>query len=170
MIFFGDLMCSPCKSALKSLIDLEQEFRGHIKVGFNFFIPSGDRNSIMISEAALCTSEQGPKYFRKFISSMLNQEKFDEDAIDHAVLQSGTNADSFKSCFFNRQHQKLLQQHLKYSNAMGVSVPPTILINGEPLEGAINTDELRELIRRKIETKSSNWGAFVRRLKYYFKN
>ena len=170
VIFFGDLLCSPCRSALKSLIPLEQEFRGHIKVGFNFFIPSSDRNSIMISEAALCTAEQGPKFFRKFVGAMLNQEKFDEDAIDKSVFESGAKLDSFKPCFYNRQHQKLLQQHLKYSETMGVSAPPTILINGEAVEGAINPDELRELIRRKIETQSPVWPALVRRVKYYFRN
>ena len=125
---------------------------------------------LLLSEAALCTYEQGPKYFRKLTAVFLTKEDWTEDDIHQAVQQSGANTDQFKSCFFKRTYEKLLNQHLAYSTSVGVTAPPTILVDGEPLEGAISRGELRELVRRRIESKSPAWRAFIRRLKYYFKN
>ena len=57
--------------------------------------------------------------------------------------------------------------HLDFSGSMGVS-QPAVLVDGEPLEGVISQDDLREIIDRKVQTKSSTLGAFWRRIKSVF--
>ena len=169
VLYFGDLVCGPCRQALDSVIKVQNDYNGHIKTGFNFLFSNNDRDSRMVAEAALCAHGQGKKYFKKFSEIYAtNPPGVDENAINDTVQKIGANVEDFKKCFLSRQHQALLNQHLDFSGSMGVS-QPAVLVDGEPLEGVITQDDLREIIDRKVQTKSSTLGAFWRRLKSVFK-
>ena len=168
VLYFGDLVCGPCRQALDSVIKVQNDYNGHIRTGFHFLFSSNDRDSRMVAEAALCTHSQGKKYFKKFAEVYAtNPPGVDETSINDTVQRIGANTEEFKKCFLSRQHQALLNQHLDFSGSMGVS-QPAVLVDGEPLEGVISQEDLREIIDRKVQTKSSTLGAFWRRMKSAF--
>jgi hypothetical protein len=169
VLYFGDFVCGPCRDALKDVLAEKDKFKGNVKVGFNFLFSRTDRDSRMISEAALCAQAQGKKYFRKFAELYsTNPPGVDEAALEQAVTQSGANMEAYKKCFLNREHQALLNQHLDFAARVGVTSQPTVLVDGEPMEGSISAEDLHELIQRKVDSKSSMLGSLWRRIKATF--
>lgn len=123
----------------------------------------------MISEAALCVQAQGVKKFASFADQYATNPPGAEEAdIQKAAEKAGANIDDYKKCFLARQQQGLLNQHLEFSNRVGVTSQPTVLIDGEPLAGTITKSDLREMIDRKVASKSSALGALWRRFKSLF--
>ena len=168
VLYFGDLVCGPCRQALDSVINIQNDYNGHIRTGFHYLFSINDRDSRMIAEASLCAHGQGTKYFKKFAEIYAsNPPGADEAAINDTIKKIGANPEDFKTCFLSRQHQALLNQHLDFSGSMGVS-QPAVLVDGEPLEGVITEEDLRMIIDRKIQTKSSTLGALWRRIKGIF--
>jgi protein-disulfide isomerase len=166
VLFFGDFVCGPCRDALKDVLNEKDKFKGNVKAGFNFLFSRTDRDSRMISEAALCTQAQGKKYFRKFAELYAtNPPGVDEAALEQAVSQTGASMEDYKKCFLSREHQALLNQHLDFATRVGVTSLPTVLVDGEPMEGAISADDLHELIQRKVDSKTSFLGSLWRRVK-----
>ncbi len=166
VLYFGDFVCGPCRDALKDVLNEKEKFKGNVKVGFNFLFSRTDRDSRMISEAALCAQSQGKKDFRKFAELYAtNPPGVDEAALEKAISQSGANVEDYKKCFLNREHQALLNQHLDFAARVGVTSQPTVLVDGEPMEGAISPDDLHELIQRKVDAKTSFAGSLWRRIR-----
>lgn len=169
IVYFGDLVCGPCREGLKNVIDASNEYAGHVKVGFNFLFSPNDRDSRMISEAALCVQAQGVKKFASFADQYATNPPGAEEAdIQKAAEKAGANIDDYKKCFLARQHQALLNQHLDFANRVGITSQPTVLVDGEPLAGTISKTDLHELIERKVHANSSALGALWRRLKAAF--
>lgn len=166
VLFFGDLVCGPCREGLKDMLALANEYQGHVRVGFNFMFSPNDRDSRMISEAALCVQGQGNDHFRKFAELYAtNPPSVEEADIERAATSAGVNTEAYKKCFLAREHQSLLNQHLTFASRVGVTSQPTVLIDGEPLAGAISRNEMQDVLVRKIHAKSSALGALFRRLK-----
>lgn len=169
VLFFGDLVSGPSRDSLKSLLEVANENKGHLKLGFNFLFSRGDRDSRMISEAALCVQAQGTSHFRKFAELYATNPPGAEEAeIEKAARESGADIEKYKKCFLAREYQNLLNQHLVFAERVGVASQPTILIDGEPLAGAISKNEIQEVIERKVRAKSSALGALFRRIKASF--
>ena len=168
VLYFGDFVCGPCRQALDSVIKVQNDYNGHIRTGFHYLFSSNDRDSRMVAEAALCVHSQNKKFFKKFAEIYAtNPPGVDETSINDTVKKVGANEETFKKCFLAREQQNLLNQHLEFSGSMGVS-QPAVLVDGEPLEGIISEGDLKEIIDRKIQTKSSTLGAFWRRIKSVF--
>lgn len=169
VLYFGDLVCGPCRDGLKNVIDASNEYAGHIKVGFNFLFSPNDRDSRMISEAALCVQAQGTKKFRTFAETYAtNPPGVEEADIQKTAELAGVNLADYKKCFLAREHQSLLNQHLDFANRVGITSQPTVLVDGEPLAGTISKADLNDLIDRKVHSKSSAIGALWRRFKALF--
>ena len=166
ILYFGDFVCGPCRDALKDVLNEKDKFRGNVKVGFNFLFSRTDRDSRMLSEASLCVQAQGKKNFRKFAELYAtNPPGVDEAALEQAASKSGANVDEYKKCFLAREHQALLNQHLDFAAKVGVTSQPTVLIDGEPMEGAVSPDELHELVQRKVDAKTTWIGSIFRRIR-----
>jgi hypothetical protein len=169
VLYFGDFVCGPCRDALSEVVQAANQFKGHVKVGFDFLFSPSDRESRMISEAALCVQAQGTPHFRKFAELYASNPPGAEEAeIEKAARDSGVNVELYKKCFLSRAHQALLNQHLEFATKVGVTSQPTILVDGEPLAGAISASELNDVILRKVHAKSSVIGALWRRFKAMF--
>ena len=169
VLYFGDFACGPCQDALKNVLQIKDSHKGDVKVGFNFLFSRTDRDSRMISEASLCAQAQGKKYFRRFAEAFVtNPPGGDEAALEATVKKAGASVEDYKKCFLNREHQNLLNQHLDFAAKVGVSSQPTVLVDGEPMEGAISADDLKDLIQRKIDAKTTWVGSLWRRVKAIF--
>jgi hypothetical protein len=169
ILYFGDLVCGPCRGGLKNVIDVANDFKGHVHVGFNFLFSPSDRDSRMISEAALCVQAQGNAKFAKFAEIYADlPPPADEAGIESAARQAGAKLDDYKKCFLAREHQALLNQHLEFADHLGIQSQPTVLVDGEPLAGTISKAELNDVVQRKVNAKSSALGALWRRFKALF--
>ena len=171
VLFFGDFVCGPCRDALKNILQVKDQYSGNLGIGFNFLFPKGDRDSRMISEAALCARAQGKKYFQKFAETYAtNPPGADEASLEKVVQDSGADVEAYKKCFLTRAHKDLLNQHLDFAARVGATSQPTVIIDGEPLEGSISKEELREILDRNVAAHSTWLGSIWRRFKAIFSN
>lgn len=167
--YFGDFVCGPCRDALKKVLDAKESFKGNVKVGFNFLFSRSDRDSRMLSEAALCVHSQGEKHFRKFAEIYANNPPgIDESALESAAKNSGADVEAYKKCFLARDHQNVLNQQLDFASKAGVTSMPTVIIDGEPLEGSMSAEDVRAIIQRKVNTKTTLAGSLWRKIKSIF--
>jgi protein-disulfide isomerase len=89
--------------------------------------------------------------------SEVNSEKTRDSqfaALDHIALQNGQkyNLDSGKlQACIKAQNDEAVKASLKEGESVGVSATPTLFVNGQEVDGALPTSEVRNLFDRALE-------------------
>jgi protein-disulfide isomerase len=155
--YFEDFQCPACRAFTASVAPrIEDDYvsKGLARVLFrhNPFIGP---ESMRAAEASECAAEQG--LFWEYHDALFaaqggeNSGVFSDEKLTSMAHELGLDVNGFNGCLDDGKHRESIEQELEEAHHRGVTVTPTIFINGRKVEGVRSYDELQRLIDDELE-------------------
>jgi protein-disulfide isomerase len=111
-------------------------------------------DSVRASEAALCAADQGRFWeYRDALFKSYRQSgrtAYLEDGLVRTASATGLDVTALRTCLTGQQRRPEVDQILSQGKADGVQAVPTVLINGQKLEGALPFESFATVIERSL--------------------
>ena len=168
IVNFDDFECPFCAHMHASLLNVLKQYGNQVKVVYKDFPlseihPWADRAAVDSN----CLAVQNPDAYWDFADYMhANQAAITgkeqhrtvgamKDAVDSVTLDMGRkhslNVDQLQSCVKNQTETATLKKSENEANGLDISATPTMFINGERMEGAVDEDQLIAVIKKHLE-------------------
>jgi protein-disulfide isomerase len=152
LIEFSDFQCPFCSRVNPTLKEIEEQYKGKIKIAFrNLPLPFHDK-AHLAAEAALAANEQG-KFWPMHDKLFANQQALDRPALDKYAQDLGLNMSKFKAALDSGKFKDKVDQDAKEGAAIGATGTPTFFINGTRLVGAQPADKFKSVIDAELKKK-----------------
>ena len=150
VIEFSDFQCPFCSRVNPTLKQIEDEYKGKIKIAFrNLPLPFHDK-AHLAAEAALAANEQG-KFWPMHDKLFANQQALDRPALDGYAQELGLNMAKFKSALDTGKFKDKVDQDAKEGASFGATGTPTFFINGTRLVGAQPPEKFKSVIDAELK-------------------
>ena len=110
--------------------------------------------SVNAAEAAACADEQDafwPYHETIYVNQRgENQGAFSNSALKAFAAAIGLDQDAFDSCLDGGRYQAAVRSSTAAAQNLGIRSTPTVVFNGEILEGAITFERLAGLIQAEL--------------------
>lgn len=122
--------------------------KGQVRLVFHHFAFLGNESQ-WAAEAAECADDQGKfwDFHNRLYASQAGENRgaFSKDNLKKIGNSLGLGAD-FASCVDSGRYAQRVLDDTNAGKARGVSVTPTLFVNGRKIEGAISFDKLKTVI------------------------
>ena len=105
------------------------------------------RTACASARAALCASEAG-RFWDYADRLYANRERHQPEDLARLALDLGLDPVLFEACLVDPATARRLDEDIRFAHSMGVRATPTTIVNGVRVEGAMQTDQLVELLGR----------------------
>ena len=152
---FSDFQCPYCKRVEPTLLELEKEFKGSIRIVWRHLPLPFHESAQLAAEAAEEVLEQkGAPAFWQY-HDMLYEAQDTEGGLERVSLdfladKLGLDMARFTAALDQHTHAAKVQADATVASAMGISGTPEFLINDYALSGAQPAAAFRRLIRRAL--------------------
>src|SRR5262249_32568951 len=145
VVAFSDFQCPFCSRAVPTLKQVEDTYKGKIRVAFkNMPLPFHDK-AHLAAEAALAANEQG-KFWEMHDKLFANQQALDRPDLEKYAAELGLNMSKFKAALDSGKFKDRVDRESKEGNSFGATGTPTFFINGHILVGAQPFDAFKTAI------------------------
>jgi protein-disulfide isomerase len=150
LIEFSDFQCPFCSRVNPTLKQIEDEYKGKVKIAFrNMPLPFHDK-AHLAAEAALAANEQG-KFWPMHDKLFENQQALDRPSLEKYAQDLGLNMARFKTALDSGKFKDKVDQDAKEGAAVGATGTPTFFINGNRLVGAQPADKFKAVIDAELK-------------------
>jgi protein-disulfide isomerase len=150
VVAFSDFQCPFCSRAVPTLKQVEDTYKGKIRVAFkNMPLPFHDK-AHLAAEAALAANEQG-KFWEMHDKLFANQQALDRPALEKYAEELGLNMSKFRAALDSGKFKDRVDREAKEGNAVGATGTPTFFINGHILVGAQPFDAFKSAIDAELK-------------------
>src|SRR5262252_3085499 len=142
LVAFSDFQCPFCSRAVPTLKQVEDEYKGKIRIAFKQMpLPFHDK-AHLAAEAALAANEQG-KFWQYHDKLFANQQALDRPSLEKYAEELGLNMTKFRAALDSGRYKDKVDQDAKEGAAVGATGTPTFFINGSRLVGAQPVDSFK---------------------------
>ncbi len=150
VVAFSDFQCPFCSRAVPTLHQIENDYKGKIRVAFkNMPLPFHDK-AHLAAEAALAANEQG-KFWEMHDKLFANQQALDRPNLEKYAEDLGLNMAKFKAALDSGKFKDRVDREAKEGNGYGATGTPTFFINGKKLVGAQPVDAFKTAIDAELK-------------------
>jgi protein-disulfide isomerase len=150
VVAFSDFQCPFCSRAVPTLKQVEDTYKGKIRVAFkNMPLPFHDK-AHLAAEAALAANEQG-KFWEMHDKLFANQQALDRPNLEKYAEELGLNMSKFKAALDSGKFKDRVDREAKEGNSFGATGTPTFFINGHILVGAQPFDAFKTAIDGELK-------------------
>ncbi len=150
VIEFSDFQCPFCSRVNPTLKQVEDQYKGKIKIAFrNLPLPFHDK-AHLAAEAALAANEQG-KFWAMHDKLFANQQALDRPSLEKYAQEIGLNMNKFTAALDSGKFKDKVDSDAKEGAAVGATGTPTFFINGTRLVGAQPADKFKEVIDAELK-------------------
>ena len=150
VIEFSDFQCPFCGRVNPTLKEIEDQYKGKIKIAFrNLPLPFHDK-AHLAAEAALAANEQG-KFWAMHDKLFANQQALDRPSLEKYAQELGLNMNKFTAALDSGKFKDKVDSDAKEGAAVGATGTPTFFINGTRLVGAQPADKFKEVIDAELK-------------------
>ncbi|HVU52707.1 MAG TPA: thioredoxin domain-containing protein [Polyangia bacterium] len=150
LVAFSDFQCPFCSRAVPTLKQVEDTYKGKIRVAFkNMPLPFHDK-AHLAAEAALAANEQG-KFWEMHDKLFANQQALDRPALEKYAEELGLNMSKFRAALDSGKFKERVDREAKEGNGFGATGTPTFFINGHILVGAQPFDAFKTAIDAELK-------------------
>ena len=152
IVLFSDFQCPFCSRLLPSLQQVEQAYGNRVKIVWKHMPlpPSMHPQAQAAAEASEAAREQG-KFWQMHDKLFASQRDFAQpDAFARIARDVGLDMNAFQASLAAGKGRQRVLEDQSVAQRMGIQATPTMLINGEKLEGAVGFDVLKSVIDRKL--------------------
>jgi protein-disulfide isomerase len=150
VVEFSDFQCPFCGRVNPTLKEIEDQYKGKIKIAFrNLPLPFHDK-AHLAAEAALAANEQG-KFWAMHDKLFANQQALDRPSLEKYAQEIGLNMNKFTAALDSGKFKDKVDSDAKEGAAVGATGTPTFFINGTRLVGAQPADKFKEVIDAELK-------------------
>ncbi|HMF44019.1 MAG TPA: thioredoxin domain-containing protein [Polyangia bacterium] len=152
LVAFSDFQCPFCSRAVPTLKQVEDEYKGKIRIAFKQMpLPFHDK-AHLAAEAALAANEQG-KFWQYHDKLFANQQALDRPSLEKYAEELGLNMSKFKAALDSGKFKNKVDSDAKEGAAVGATGTPTFFINGTILVGAQPFEKFKSAIDAELKAK-----------------
>jgi protein-disulfide isomerase len=152
VIVFSEFQCPFCSRALPTIKQVEDTYKGKVRVAFKHLPLPFHNNAQIAAEASMAAHEQG-KFWEYHDKLFANQQQLDRASLEKYAQELGLNAAKFKAALDSGKYKKKVEDDAKLAGSVGASGTPTFFINGKILVGAQPFDKFKEAIDAELGKK-----------------
>jgi protein-disulfide isomerase len=150
LVAFSDFQCPFCSRAVPTLKQLEDQYKGKLRIAFKQMpLPFHDK-AHLAAEAALAANEQG-KFWQYHDKLFANQQALDRPALEKYADELGLNMGRFRAALDSGKYKDKVDQEAKEGAAVGATGTPTFFINGKRLVGAQPAESFKTIIDAELK-------------------
>jgi len=150
VVEFSDFQCPFCGRVNPTLKEIEDQYKGKIKIAFrNLPLPFHDK-AHLAAEAALAANEQG-KFWQMHDKLFANQQALDRPSLEKYAQEIGLDMGKFKAALDSGKFKDKVDAEDKEGAAFGVTGTPTFFINGTRLVGAQPLESFKAAIDKELK-------------------
>ena len=152
VVAFSDFQCPFCSRAVPVMKQIEDEYKGKVKIAFKQLpLPFHDK-AHLAAEAALAANEQG-KFWPYHDKLFANQQALDRPSLEKYAEELGLNMTKFKAALDSGKFKDKVDSDAKEGAAVGATGTPTFFINGTKVVGAQPFDQFKTVIDAELKGK-----------------
>jgi protein-disulfide isomerase len=154
IVAFSDFECPFCGRVLPTLKQIEDEYKGKVRVAFKNSPLPFHANAKPAAMAALAAHEQG-KFWEYHDKLFANQRALDRASLEKYAQELGLNMGQFKAALDSNKFEAQLNADMAESTRVGVNGTPSFFINGRSVVGAQPIDAFKRIIDEELKKKGS---------------
>jgi protein-disulfide isomerase len=152
VVAFSDFQCPFCSRAVPVMKQIEDEYKGKVKIAFKQLpLPFHDK-AHLAAEAALAANEQG-KFWQYHDKLFANQQALDRPNLEKYAEELGLNMSKFKAALDSGKFKDKVDADAKEGAAVGATGTPTFFINGTKVVGAQPFEQFKTVIDTELKSK-----------------
>lgn len=156
IVEFADFQCPACEMAAKQMHRLVKNYGDKVQLIFkNFPLDSSCNSHIptrmhqhacLAAKASLCAGQQGKfvDYYERLFS---HQKEISPETIQTWASELGLNKEAFGACLESQETSIAIQKDIDLAATLGLQSTPTFFVNGKKVEGVIDENRLRAIIK-----------------------
>jgi protein-disulfide isomerase len=149
---FSDFQCPFCGRVNPTLKQIEDEYKGKVKIAFrNLPLPFHDK-AHLAAEASLAANEQG-KFWQYHDKLFANQQALDRPSLEKYAEELGLNLTKFRAALDSSKYKDKVDQDAKDAAAVGATGTPTFFVNGTRVVGAQPFEKFKSVIDDELKAK-----------------
>lgn len=153
---FSDFQCPFCKRVEPTLSELEQEFKGSLRIVWRHLpLPFHKQAQAAAEAAEEVLAQKGPNAFWKYHDLLFEAQGssvgLERAALDALADQVGVDMTRFTAALDNRTHQAKVDADAEAATRAGINGTPGFLINDYYLSGAQPVGSFRKLIKLALK-------------------
>jgi protein-disulfide isomerase len=150
LVAWSDFQCPFCGRAAPTVKQIEDAYKGKVRIAFKQFpLPFHDK-AHLAAEAALAANEQG-KFWQMHDKMFANQQALDRPSLEKYAQEIGLDMGKFKAALDSGKYKAKVDAEDKEGAAVGVTGTPTFFINGVRLVGAQPLDAFKAVIDKQLK-------------------
>ncbi|MEE8581792.1 MAG: DsbA family protein, partial [Myxococcota bacterium] len=150
LVEFGDFQCPYCRTVQPTLERILADYPEQVRLVFRHFPLDGIHpQSRAAAEAAACAGEHG-EFWTYHDLLFENQDALGPAELVDYADRAGIDLDAFRRCVDERQSTERVERDIRAGEVAGVSGTPALLINGRPLTGPPDYENLRKRIEAEL--------------------
>ncbi len=150
VVAWSDFQCPFCSRAVPTVRQIEDAYKGKVRIAFKQFpLPFHDK-AHLAAEAALAANEQG-KFWQMHDKLFANQQALDRPSLEKYAQELGLDMAKFKAALDSGKFKDKVDAEDKEGAAFGVTGTPTFFINGTRLVGAQPFDAFKAAIDKELK-------------------
>ena len=161
IIEFSDFQCPFCRKTHQVLKELRREFGPRIRLIYKNFPLDSDcnpalnfrmhPNSCLAAYASECAYLNG--CFEEFYEKLIHAQNYSPASILTMASECGIDPEKFRQCLNSSRVQQMVKKDIEDALRLGIKGTPMLVINGRPLLGYRDLDEMRLLIKALLQGK-----------------
>jgi len=149
IVEFSDFQCPFCVKAEKTVTELLAAYPDKLRLVYRDFPLPIHPLAPKASEAANCALDQG-KYWEMHDKLFAVEGKLEVENLKKYARELTLDGDKFDKCLDSGEKAKVVGEHHKAGEAVGVSGTPAFFINGRLLSGAQPLDEFKKVVDAEL--------------------
>lgn len=149
IVEFSDFQCPFCIKAEKTVGELLAAYPGKIRLVYRDFPLPMHSLAPKASEASQCAEDQG-KYWEMHDKLFSVDGKLEVDKLKTYAREVGLDGDKFDKCLDGGDKAKVVAEHHKAGEALGVTGTPAFFVNGRLLSGALPIEEFKSVVDAEL--------------------
>jgi len=158
IIAYSDFECPFCGRVVPTLKQLEEEYKGKIRVAFKHQPLNFHQNAKPAAMASMAAHEQG-KFWEYHDKLFANQRALDRVSLDRYAEELKLDMGKFKAAMDSNKYDAQISADMAEATRVGVNGTPSFFINGRSLVGAQPVDAFKRVIDEELKKKGGAVAA-----------
>ncbi|KPA09889.1 DSBA oxidoreductase [Candidatus Magnetomorum sp. HK-1] len=152
IVVFFDFGCGYCRMLFRTLIEVKNHFGNKVKLVFKQFPLNLSNPAMYRAISAECAGKQNRfiDYSNLLFNSQSRQLPSNNVMSDYAE-QLNLDMDAFHACM-DQNDSTHIGENIREGQKLKIESVPTIFINGFPLIGNVNQEEIESLIQSELDS------------------
>ena len=153
IVEFSEFQCPFCRRVLPTLRQVEERYRGRVRLVFRHFPLARHKEAPKAAEAAECARDQG-RFWEMHDRLFANAERLKPGDLKTHARAIGIDGAAFDTCLDSGRHAERWKRDLAEAESYGGSGTPMFLVNGRLISGAQPFAVFARVIEEELRAKA----------------